>query len=82
MKAKIKFKKGVFAEIRTLPVIKGALTTHAARVADACGAGYHNHGAKVTGGRIRARASVVTDRHGSRREAKYHLLAGYADGSK
>lgn len=82
MKTKIVFKKGVFKEIRTLPKVMGTLTIHAARVAAECGDGYHNHGATVTGGKGRGRASVVTDRQGSRREAKHHLLAGYADGGR
>lgn len=48
-----------FAAVRTLPDVKKAVGSHAHRIANKAGPGYKASPVEVTGGRIRARASVA-----------------------
>lgn len=73
--AKIVFRSGAFAEIRTMPVVMGMLDNYADRKAAEGGEGYHAQAAERTGGRIRGRAAVVATGTGARTEATHHILA-------
>lgn len=72
---KITFRKGAFAEIRTLPAVMDMLDDYADRKAAEGGDGYHAEAADETGGRVRGRAAVVAAGPGAYREAREHILA-------
>lgn len=59
-RVKIKWKRGVFKEIRTLPDVMSIVESTADSMAADAGEGYEATAASVTRGRGRARASVVT----------------------
>lgn len=59
-RARIRWNRGAFAEIRSLPAVQAEVNSLAASVADRAGDGYEARPAAVTGGRVRTRAAVVT----------------------
>ncbi len=74
-KVKIQWRRGVFAEIRTLPAVMAELNSHAERIARAAGNGFEARAAQKTGGRIRGRAAVVAMSFPARyRQARDHVL--------
>jgi len=82
-KAKIVWKRGVFAQIRTMPAVMDELNRRARRIADAAGPGYETRPATVTGGRVRGRTSVKTATTTARRnEARDHKLLRALDAGK
>ena len=74
-RSKIVFRKGAFAEIRTLPKVLSEVDSAAERVASAAGEGFVAEHAQETGGRVRGRAAVhTTDFDSMRRNAKDNTL--------
>ncbi len=74
-KARIKWNRGAFAELRTLPAVMNELGGYADRIASAAGDGYEATTPAVTGGRVRGRAAVVaTTAKANRDNAKNHTL--------
>ena len=74
-KVAIKWRKGAFAELRTLPGVMAELDRRAEKIAAAAGPGYAVNPARATGGKVRGRASVKTATTAARRrEAKDHTL--------
>lgn len=74
-KVAIKWRKAAFAELRTLPGVMDELDRRAQRIAAAAGPGYEASKPRVTGGRVRGRASVKTaTTTARRRESKDHTL--------
>lgn len=59
-KVKVKWRRGVFAEIRTLPAVLSELDDMAGAIAGRAGDGFESRSAAPTGGKIRGRAAVVT----------------------
>jgi len=59
-RVRVRWNRGVFAELRTLPAVMAELNSHAARIANNAGPGFEPRPAEATGGRIRGRAEVVT----------------------
>jgi len=59
-RVKIKWRPGVFAEIRTLPAVMAEVDSMAQDIATAAGDGFEARPASATGGRVRGRAAVVT----------------------
>lgn len=72
---KVVFREGAFSEIRTLPKVMGLIDAKAEQIAAGCGDGYEAKPTEATGGRVRARAAVVTTGPAIRAEAKHHRLA-------
>ena len=73
-KVKIVWKAGAFREIRTLPAVQADLDARAGRIASASGPGYIVGGG-TTGGKGRARSSVVTgDAESMRDNARNNTL--------
>lgn len=58
-RVKIKWKSGVFRELRTLPEVQAELARRGGRIAAAAGDGYDSESG-ITGGRGRARTAVFT----------------------
>lgn len=76
-KVRIKWNRGVFAEIRTMPTVMAELDNLAEGIADRAGAGYEAEPAQVTGGRVRGRAAVITRTvEAMIDEARNHTLEG------
>lgn len=72
---KIKWRRGVFAEVRTMPAVMRELASMASDVAREAGEGFEVRGPDVTGGRVRGRAAVVTASHEAiRRNARDLIL--------
>lgn len=83
MKAVIKWNKGAFAEIRTLPKVMEALNAEAKSIAQKAGPNYEAKPAQEAGGRIRGRASVVTKGiDGIRDNRRNHTLSKFASRKK
>jgi hypothetical protein len=59
-KVRIRWNKGCFSELRTLPAVMAELNAHAERIAKTAGRGFEPRPAAKTGGRIRGRAAVLT----------------------
>ena len=59
-KVKIKWKPGVFAEIRTMPAVMSMVDGMADDIARAAGEGFESSPATKTGGKVRGRAAVIT----------------------
>lgn len=59
-RVKIHWKRGVFAEIRTLPAVLSELDSMAEAIANRAGDGFEARAAENTGGKVRGRAAVVT----------------------
>lgn len=59
-RATIKWRRGAFAEIRTLPRVLSELDSMADAIANRAGDGFESRSAAPTGGKIRGRAAVVT----------------------
>ena len=73
--AKVVFRNGCFADIRTSPKVMAAVNDAIDRVADAAGDGFRAHHTEVTGGRVRSRGAVsTTDLSSIRKNAKYNTL--------
>ncbi len=74
-KARIKWNRGAFAELRTEPAVMDELDRYAEHIANVAGDGYVANMAEETGGRVRGRASVVTATPAAIRDnAKNHTL--------
>lgn len=74
-KATIKWKSGAFRALRTSPEVMAEIDRRADRIAAAAGPGYESSGARASGGRGRARASVKTATTTARRnEPRQHNL--------
>ena len=74
-RARIRWRRGAFAEIRSLPAVVAEVNSLAAGVADRAGDGYEARAATISGGRVRARAAVVTATAEARRDqATNHTL--------
>lgn len=75
MSVKIKWRRGAFAEVRTLPKTMAEVTSLAEQVGSRAGEGFEVRSATETGGRVRGRASVgTTDYVSRRRNAKNNTL--------
>ena len=59
-RARIRWNRRAFAEIRTLPAVQSEVNSLAAGIAERAGDGYEARPATITGGRVRTRAAVVT----------------------
>lgn len=71
----IKYRPGAFRELRTLPAVADILNADASAIAAAAGPHFKSNPAKVTGGRGRERAEVVTAAvAGMREQARDHVL--------
>ena len=67
-RVEMRWKRGAFAEIRTLPGVSAEVTKVAQRMGSAAGSDYTVNDARPTGGRVRARASVVAGSIKARRD--------------
>ncbi len=74
-KVHIRWRRGVFAELRTMPGVMSELNRHAQRIASTAGSGFEARPAQRTGGRIRGRAAVLTATVPAMlRQARSHVL--------
>ena len=59
-RTRIQWRRGVFAELRTLPATMAEVNNMAGKIAAAAGDGFEARPAERTGGRVRGRAAVIT----------------------
>lgn len=82
-KVKIKWKRGVFAEIRTMPAVLSELDGMVADIARAAGEGFESRPATKTGGKVRGRAAVITaSARAMRRNARDQTLLKSMDAGR
>jgi len=82
-RATIKWKRGVFAEIRTLPRVLSELDSMADAIANRAGDGFESRSAAPTGGKIRGRAAVITaSARAMRRNARDQTLLKSMDAGR
>lgn len=72
---KIVWRKGVFAELRTLPGVMKEIDDTTKRMAMRAGKGYEAKPVERTRGRVRGRGAVVATGDAVRDNAKNHTLA-------
>lgn len=69
------WRRGAFADVRTMPGVMAEVDRRLERIAAAAGPGFEIRRARRTGGRVRARGSVgTTDIRSQRRNARDHTL--------
>lgn len=74
-RVRIKWRKGAFKDIRTLPGVQAAVAEVAQKAADMAGDGFEATPVEVSGGRGRARAAVIPVTMKARNsDAKHHTL--------
>lgn len=82
-RVKIQWKRGVFAEIRTLPAAMSELDSMADAIANRAGDGFAARPAEKTGGKVRGRAAVVTvTARAMRRNAREQTLLKSMDAGR
>lgn len=72
---KIFWRKGAFAELRTLPGVMKEIDETTKRMAQRAGKGYESKPAEATKGRVRGRGVVVATGDAVRDNTKNHTLA-------
>lgn len=82
-RVKVHWKRGVFAEIRTLPAVMSELDSMAGAIANRAGDGFEARPAEKTGGKVRGRAAVVTATNkAARRNAREQTLLKSMDAGR
>lgn len=75
MAPRVKYHPNAFAQLRTSPQVMAALEAAARSIADRAGEGFEAGEARVTGGRVRGRATVYTrTMRAMRAQARDHTL--------
>lgn len=82
-RVKVAWKRGVFAEIRTLPAVLSELDGMVDDIARAAGEGFESRPATKTGGKVRGRAAVITVTNRARkRNARDQVLLKSLDAGR